>query len=102
MTRKKVRWGNWRHSNGKKLESGNNRNYTRKLWQKKIGPKKKKKKRKNQWQKKLKIYNIQVYLFGEGGVFKIDVRFGIVGLNLPKKNNTAFLSGERIECRQQN
>ena len=67
----------------------------------KIGPKKKKQ-RKNQWQKKLKIYNIQVYLFGEGGVFKIDVRFGIVGLNLPKKNNTAFLSGERIECRQQN
>ena len=64
--------------------------------------KKKKKQRKNQWQKKLKIYNIQVYLFGEGGVFKIDVRFGIVGLNLPKKNNTAFLSGERIECRQQN
>ena len=63
---------------------------------------KKKKQRKNQWQKKLKIYNIQVYLFGEGGVFKIDVRFGIVGLNLPKKNNTAFLSGERIECRQQN
>ena len=62
----------------------------------------KKKERKNQWQKKLKIYNIQVYLFGEGGVFKIDVRFGIVGLNLPKKNNTAFLSGERIECRQQN
>ena len=63
---------------------------------------KKKKQRKNQWQKKLKMYNIQVYLFGEGGVFKIDVRFGIVGLNLPKKNNTAFLSGERIECRQQN
>ena len=63
---------------------------------------KKKKQRKNQWQKKLKIYNIQVYLFGEGGVFKIDVRFGIMGLNLPKKNNTAFLSGERIECRQQN
>ena len=63
---------------------------------------KKKKQRKNQWQKKLKIYNIQVYLFGEGGVFEIDVRFGIVGLNLPKKNNTAILSGERIECRQQN
>ena len=62
----------------------------------------KKKQKKKQWQKKLKIYNIQVYLFGEGGVFKIDVRFGIVGLNLPKKNNTAFLSGERIECRQQN
>ena len=47
MTRKKVRWGNWRHSNGKKLESGNNRNYTRKLWQKKIGPKKKKAKKKS-------------------------------------------------------
>ena len=61
---------------------------------------KKKKERKNQWQKKLKIYNIQVNLFGEGGVFKIDERFGIVGLNLPKKNNTALLSGERIECRQ--